>query len=182
MSSRRENPGSHTAEFFIPLAADATNWIPSYKILLLGAFVFLVLGAPILVRANMPSVTVKGTLNCYDSAGNYEACATRASVSASQFTGRTTPSDQPASWTKTALYEQAIWPTTPLYQQGIWQTNAIDKPANLVASAPTARRSSAPGKSPASAVCRRHLIPCFFSALRRGFTHLASVAATKEHL
>jgi hypothetical protein len=51
------------------------------------------------------------------------------------------------------------------------------------------RRSSKPEKRLALAACRRRLIPCVFSTLRRGLTHIASVAAmigqarpAREHL
>jgi len=151
---------------------------PFGKILFLGAFASLlaVVAVPILFRADMQSAAANRTLNCYDSGGNYEPCVTRASASPSQFNGRTTGAHQPANWTTTALYQQTIWPT-----------NAVDQPVNWTTSAPPARRSSTPGKRPAT--CGRHLIPCFFSALRRGVTHIASVAATvgqarpaREHL
>jgi hypothetical protein len=189
-----------SAETVIAFAADATNSIANRKLLFLGALAPLVVAIPILFRADVPSVAAKGTLSCYDSAGNYEPCVAEASAAPSQFDGRTTEVHQPASWTRTALFQQAIWPTTALYQQAIWSTTAlyqqgnwpttvVDQPVSSIASAPVARRGSTSGKSLASAVCRRRFIPCFFSALRRKLTHLASVAAgagqarpAKEHL
>ena len=180
MSGRRVNrPFSDTAETAIPLATNATNPISNRKILFLGAFAPLIVAVSILFRADMPSATPKGTLNCYDSAGNYEPCVTRASANQLQFNDPTIEAAEPASWTKTALYQQTILPTSVLSQQGIWPTTAVDQPANLITSAPAARRSSPPGKRPALATCGRHLIPGFFSALRRGLTHLASAAATR---
>ena len=160
---------------------------PFSKILFLGAFASLlvVVAVPILFRADMQSVAANRTLNCYDSAGNYEPCVTRANASPSQFIGRTTGAHQPASWTTTALYQQAIWRTNAVDQPANW--NAVDQPANRTTSAPPARRSSTPGKR--LATCGRRLMPCLFSALRRGLTHVASIAATvgqarsaREHL
>jgi hypothetical protein len=178
-----------SAETVIAFAADATNSIANRKLLFLGALAPLVVAIPILFRADVPSVAAKGTLSCYDSAGNYEPCVAEASAAPSQFDGRTTEVHQPASWTRTALFQQAIWSTTALYQQGNWPTTVVDQPVSSIASAPVARRGSTSGKSLASAVCRRRFIPCFFSALRRKLTHLASVAAgagqarpAKEHL
>ena len=175
MSGRLRRPVSDAAKPIIPLAATATNSVPHSKNLFLGALapLIVVVAVSILFRAGMPA---NSTLNCYDSAGNYEPCVTRASASPSQFNGRGSGVDQPASWTTTALYQQTIWRTTTIDQQAIWPTTTVDQPANLTTSAPAARRSSTPGKR--SAICGRRLIPCFFSALRRGLTHIASVAAT----
>ena len=179
---------SDTTKPIIPLVAKAINLIPYGKILFLAAFAPLLasIAVPILFRANLPSVTVNSTLNCYDSDGNYEPCVTRTGASPSQFNGRTTGTDQTPSWTTTALYQQAIWSTTTVDQPASWTTSAVDQPENSTTSPPAARRSSTPGKRPA---CGRRLIPCFFSALRRGLTHIASVAATvgqarpaREHL
>src|SRR5436190_24148541 len=159
------------------------------KILFLAVFAPLlaVIAALILFRADMLSAQGNSTLNCYDSAGNYESCATRASASPSPFNGQTTRAHQLASWTATALYQQATWTTTAVDQPANWTTNAVDQPADRTTSAPVARRSITSGKHAAN--CRRRLMPCFFSALRRGFTHIASVAATvgqarpaREHL
>ena len=164
---------SDTAEIIMQFAAKATNLILRSKILFLGAFAPLLVVAAVSMffRADVPSVEAHSTLNCYDSAGNYEPCVTRASASTSQLNDRTTGVYQP-SWTRTALYQQAIWPT-----------NAVDQPANLTKSAPAARRSSTSRKRPAT--CARRLIPCFLSALRRRLTHIASMGQTqpvREHL
>jgi len=182
----------------IPFAANATNWVPHSKTLLLATFAALLfLGAFAVLhvvvtapsRADMPPVlanrTLKcydgtgkyepcvtllsrahiapkpanSTLRCYDSAGQYEPCVTRATASQSRFSGPTTGADQLASWTITALYP-------------------VDQPANWTASAPAAWRSGTSERRPARAVCRRRLVPCFFSALQKGLAHIASVAAT----
>ena len=190
MSGRQvRRPVSDTAKPIIPLAANATNSVPHSKILFLGAFapLLVVVAVPILFRADMPLVAANSTLNCYDSAGNYEPCVTRASASPSQLNGRTTGAHQPASWTTSALYQQASWttttvdqpanwPTTKVDQPANWTTSAVDQPADRTISAPATRRSSTPAKRPA--ICGRRLMPCFFSALRRGLTHIAFVAAT----
>jgi hypothetical protein len=162
-----------------PFAAKATNSVLAGKILLLGAFAALlvVVAVPILFRVDVPAVAANSTLRCYDSAGNAEPCVTRASASSSQLDGQTTEA-QPASWTTTALYQQVSL-----------ATSAVDQPANWTKSTPAARRSSTQGKRLASTNCGRRLIPCFFSSLRRGLTHIASVAASvgqtrpaREHL
>jgi len=169
-------PLSDTAEAASAGPTHLTNLLSNRKILLLGALVSLVAAAPILFRGNVPSVAAKGTLNCYDSAGNYQPCETRASAAPPPVSPRTIGYDQPASWIKSALYQQGIWPTT-----------VVEQSTDLTTSPPPARRSNALGKRQAAAVCGRRLIPCFFSALRKKFTQLASVAATlrqgrAEHL
>ena len=138
MSGRRVSPFSETAEIACRLAAKATNSIANNKILLLGAFAPLVVTVAMFVRADVSSLAAKGTLNCYDSAGNHEPCAMLATASSSQLEGRTIGSDQTASWTKTVLYQQAILPT-PLYQQVIWPTAAVEQPATVMASGPRGR-------------------------------------------
>jgi hypothetical protein len=187
MSRRVKRPVSDSAAPINPLAASAAKLVPHSKIPFLGVFapLLVVVAVPILFRTDMPSVAANSALNCYDSAGNHEPCVTPAGASPSQFNDQTTGAHQLASWTITALYQQAIWPTTAVGQPANWKTSAIDQSANLT-SAPATRRST-PGKR--SAICGRRLIPCFFSALRRGLTHIASVAATvgqarpaKEHL
>jgi hypothetical protein len=158
---------SDTAQIIITFAANAANSIPYSKILLLEAFAALlvVVAVPTLFRADTPSVAANSTLKCYDSAGNYKPCAARAGAFLSRFNGQATGAHQPASWTTTAFYQQD------------WATITVDQPANLKTSAPAARRSSTLRKRPALTICGRRLIPCFFSALRRGVTHIASVAA-----
>jgi hypothetical protein len=160
--------------------AKATNSFPHRKILLLGALAALLMAAsvPILSFADLPTGAATSTLKCYDSAGNSESCATRASASAPQLNGRTTASHRLPGWITTALYQEA--PSAG---------GAVEQPANETTSAPAARRTSAPRKHVASAACSRRVIPCFFSALRRGVTHIASAAANlsqprpaREHL
>jgi hypothetical protein len=164
MSGARR-PVSDTAEIIMHFAANSADLVPRRKILVLGAFAPLLVVAAVSVffRADVPSVEAYSTLNCYDSAGNYEPCG--ASASTSQVNDRTTVIYHP-SWTATALYQQAIWPT-----------NAVDQPENLTKSAPAARRGSTLRKR--SATCARRLIPCLFSALRRRLTHIASVGQTR---
>jgi hypothetical protein len=173
-----------TAETLMPFATNVINLFPRGKVLLLGAFsaLLVAVAAPIIVG---PPVAANSSLKCHDSAGNYEPCLTEASTSP-RFSRQTTESHQAPSWTTTALYQQESWAITALDQPAKWKTTAIDQSAYLTTSAPAARRST-PGKR--SAICGRRLIPCFFSALRSGFTHIASVAATmgqarpaKEHL
>jgi hypothetical protein len=170
---------SDTAESLIQFAASAAILAPRGKILLLGAFAALpvILAVPILFQTDMPPVAADSTLKCYDSAGNYEPCLTRASAGPSRFNVRTASTLRPPAWT-----------TTALYQESSWATPAVDQPANST-SAPVARRSGKSGKRLALATCGRRLIPCVFSTLRRGLTHIASVAAimgrarpAREHL
>jgi len=172
-SASEGRPVLDMAEIIMTFAANARYLVPRSKILFLGAFapLLVVAATSIFFRADVPSVKAYGTLNCYDSAGNYKPCVTRVSASTSQLNDRTTGVYQP-SWATTALFQQAIWPT-----------NAVDQPENLMKSAPAARRSSTSGKRPAT--CARRLIPCFLSALRRRLTHIASVGQTRpvrEHL
>ena len=166
-----------TAETVIPFIAKAINLGPRSKILLLGTFAasLLVVLVPILFRSDAPPIAASSTLKCYDSAKNYEPCLTRASASTSRFNGQTTEAHQPPSWTTTALYQQATWATTAPDQQASWTTTAPDQQASWTNSAPVAQRGTALRKHAASAICGRRLIPCFFSALRRGVTHIAAV-------
>jgi hypothetical protein len=161
---RASRPISET-KTVIPLAANATNSVPHSKILVLGAFAALlvVVAVPILFG---PPRAANSTLKCYDSAGNYEPCSTPASAFPPRFNGPTAEADQPPRWA-----------TTALYQPDSRVTSALDQPAGWTTSAPVARRSSTPEKHVALASCEHRLIPCFFSALGRGITHIASVAA-----
>lgn len=168
------------AQTVIGLVARAAGFCTHRKILLLGAVAALLALAaiPVLSRKNMPVVATSGTLKCYGSAGNYEPCVTPVNASTSRSNDRPIPADQPASWTITTLYQQARWATA-----------AADEPVNRETSPPAAQRSNPPAKHSTSAACRRKLIPCFFSALRRGLTHIASAAANlgqarpaREHL
>ncbi len=176
MGGRRvRRPVSDPAETAILLAANAANSVPHSKIVRLGPFaaLFVFVAVPI----DMPSVAANSTLKCYDSLGNYEPCVTQAGAAPSRSNGRTAGAHQPASWTAAAPYQQASWATTAV------------QPANWTTSAPPARRISTPLKRPALARCRRRLIPCLFSTLRRGLTHIASAVAVggqarpaREHL
>lgn len=170
------------AKAVIAFAGDAARFLLHSKVLLFGALAALLpVGAVAIFSGNdMPPMTANGTLKCYGSAGNYEPCVTSASASPSQLNGRIEAADAPASWTTTTLYQQARWATT---------TAAADEPVNREASPAASQRSNTPAKHSASTACRRKLIPCFFSALRRGLTHIASAAANlgqarppREHL
>ncbi len=156
---RVRRPVSNTAETVVPIAANATGPVPHSKILLLGAFAAsLVVGAvPILLRAEMPSVRADSTLKCYDIAGKFEPCVAQASAPPARLSSRTAGAPQPASWTTTAPDQQESWATT-----------VVDQPTNWNTSRPAAPRSGTRRKRSASAICRRRLIPCVLSALRRG--------------
>jgi hypothetical protein len=181
MGARRVRSAvSDIREAVIAFAAKATNSVPHGKILFLAALaaLFVAAAVPILSRANMSSAPVSSTLKCYDKVGNYEPCAARASASVSRLDGQAAESHRLPSWITTALYQEAN-SAAP----------ADDQPENGTANAPAARRNATPRKHIASAACRRHLIPCFFSALRKGVTHIASAAANlgqprpaREHL
>jgi hypothetical protein len=168
MGGRRARfPVSDTAATVVRFAAGAANSVPHSKILLSGAFAALLVVAavPILFRVDMPPVAASSPLKCYDSAGKYEPCLTQAGTSSPRSNDRTTEAHQPASWTITALYQQASLATTE-----------SDQPANWATSAPAAaQHSGAPGKRPA--LCGQRFIPCLFSTLRRGLTRIASAAA-----
>jgi hypothetical protein len=159
---------SNAAGTVIAVAANAANSVRYGKVLLLGAFTTLVVvvAVPILIRADTPPVGANGTLKCYDRAGNYQPCPARASASLSRFDGATAETYQPASWATVALYQRQSPATIAADQPANWKTNAL-----------AAKRSTTLRKRTASAICGRNLIPCVFSALRRGVTHLASVAA-----
>ncbi len=159
---------SDTAETVIAFAADAAKSVQYTKVLLWGglATLLVVAAAPILIQADMPSVGINNTLKCYDRAGNSQPCPARAGASPLRFDGLKAGTYQPASWAATAVHLRES-PTTI----------AADQPANGKTNAPAARRSTAPQKRTASAICGRRLLPCVFSALRREVTHLASVAA-----
>jgi hypothetical protein len=164
-------PISDTAETVIPFTRNARNSVPNSKILLLGTFVALLVlvAVPIFFRVAIPQVTASSTLKCYDSAGNHEPCLMRASASPPGFDGRTTDHPhQPPSWITTALYQPASWATTALHQ-----------PASGTTTAPAAGRSSTLGRRAGFAICRQRFIPCFFSALRRRLTHIASLGRAR---
>ena len=170
-------PVSATAE--TSPAAPATHSALQSKILPLGAFAALLTVAAILILL-IPSGPGNSTLKCYDSAGNYEPCGTRASAPPARSESRTAAVHRAPSWIATALYNAS--PEKPN-----WEAAGAEQPVNSAINAPTARRTS---KKHLASACGRHLMPCFFSAVRRGFTHLASAAGTmgqaraaaREHL
>jgi hypothetical protein len=183
MSSRRvTHLVSNTVEIVIRFVAKATSLPPHRKILLASAATVAIASVPMLFRTDVPSVAANSTLKCYDSAWKYEPCTARANVPRSRFAGRTIAIQQPASWTTTALNEEEHWtiPADPPADSKVSAPAAIDQPENWKAGAPAARRSVTPRKRSASTGCGRRLIGCFFSALRRRVTHLASVAAIES--
>jgi hypothetical protein len=178
---------------FIPLAANALNSVSHsrFRLLVVVAALLVIVAIPILCapdvssaagdgtltcydsagnsifcRSRMPMLTANSTLKCYDSAGRYESCATLASTPLSENNDPTIGNDQPATVTTTASYREPNPTFAPANQSTNW-----------AASAPTALPASAPEKRRAAAACGRRLIPCFFSALRRGVTHVALVAS-----
>lgn len=171
-------PGSATAETAVPPAAHATHPLPHSKILPLAALAALLTAAATLILF-MPSGAGNSTLRCYDRAGNYEPCGTQASAPEARADSRTARIHRPPSWIVAALYR-------PNWEKPTWETPAVEQPVNSTASVPAAHRSS---KKHLASACGRHLMPCFFSAVRRGITHLASAAGTigqvrpaREHL
>jgi hypothetical protein len=163
-----------------PVAAGAKQSFPYGRTLVVGAVAaFLSLAAlSMAFRAAMPSVAANSTLKCYDSAGNDEPCGTRASASAAPANGGTLDAHHPPGWMATALYRQATS-----------ATNVVDPPANSITNAPAPRIAGKTRRRLAQAICNRRMVPCFFSALRRGVTHFVSVAAAasqarpaREHL
>jgi hypothetical protein len=165
----------------VRFATHAANSAPHSKLLLFGAFAasLAVVAVPILFRVDM-TVAAGTPLKCYDSTGNYEPCVLQAGASPQPFNDRTAEDQRPASWTITALYQQAS------LQQASLPTAEPDQPASSTTSAPAAQHTG--GKRPASAICG-HLLPCLFSSLRRGLTRIASAAANagrarpaREHL
>lgn len=168
----------------VAFAANATNSVPHGKILISGAFAGLLMGVagPVLFRADVPPAAANSTLKCYDSDENYQPCIVGASASPSRFSpsrfdGQATEARRPPSWTVAALYQQENWAAI-----------AVDQPANWPTDAPAPKHASTPPKRSASAACARRLLPCIFSSLRKGLTHLASAAANgarapgREHL
>jgi hypothetical protein len=187
MAGRRgSRPGSETADTVIRFAA-----VSHGKILRLTAFValLLVVALPLLFWDDMPSVAANSTLKCHDTLGNDIPCVTQASASPSRSTtgratetrqpaGRTaTAPYQPASWAAAAVDQPATWIATAPYQEANWATTAVEQPADWATTAPAAPRSGTPLKRPASASCKRRLLPCFFSSLRKGIKHIASAVA-----
>lgn len=179
MSNQRVQPPVSETTETATVCAIATRSVQHRKILVLGTFATLLvaIAVPVLFTADRPSVAANSTLKCYDRAGNDEPCGTRAGAAPPRLNGRAN------------VAHRTSWITTALYHPETWQAPALDQAADGTTNAPAARRSIAPRKRLALAVCRRRFIPCFFSALRKGVTHLASVAATvgqarpvREHL
>ena len=178
-------PGSDPAEPVTPPPAQATHSVLHSKILPLGAFAALLTVAAVLILL-MPSGAGNSTLKCYDSAGNYEPCVTRASAASARSHHRAAQVSRP-SWIKAALYE-------PSWEKAIWESPTADQPVNAAAGEPVNSAASIPvarhtSKKHLASACSRRLMPCFFSAVRRGFTHLASTAGAmgppryaREHL
>lgn len=176
----------------MPLAANAVSSVShsSFRLLVVAAALLVIVAIPILgapdvssaagngaltcydsagnsmlCRSSMPLPTANSTLKCYDSAGRYESCATLASAPLSEVSDPI-GNDQPETVTTTASYREPSPTFAPANQL-----------ANWAASAPTALPASAPEKRRAAVACGRRLIPCFFSVLRRGVTHVALVAS-----
>lgn len=171
-------PSSATAETSVPPAAPATHSVLQSKILPLGAFAALLTAAAILI-VFIPSGPGNSTLKCYDRAGNYEPCETQASAPPARSDSRTAAVHRAPSWIATALYN-------PSSEKPNWEMAGAEQPVNSAISAPTARRTT---KRHLASACGRRLMPCFFSAVRRGITHLASAAGAmgqarpaREHL
>jgi hypothetical protein len=205
MNGRRvRQPVLDAAATIISFAAYATKSLLRSKILLSGAFATLLLlvAVPILFEADMPPVAADGTLKCYDGAGNHEPCVTQANAPPSRSTEPTTAAVRPPSWMTAALFQQSSWAAIAADRQSSWATTdgerqeslatsegdrqetaattEGDQPANST-SAPVGRHSYRWGRRQALAACRRHLIPCFFSTLRKGLTRIASAAASMAH-
>ncbi len=184
MSMRARRPVSSPAETSVPAVVDAPNPAPRSKIARLGTFAALFVVAALAAVAALPinpQADVHSTLQCYDSAGKNHPCLAHTNGSPSGAT-RQTAAHLPG-WIVTALYQVDDHP-------GYWTASATSAATASAASAPTvtAQRSMA-GKHLAAARCGRHLIPCFFSAVGRGLTHIASLAAAvgrpqpaREHL
>jgi hypothetical protein len=180
------------------------------------AVLLLLVAIPILFEADMPPVAADGTLKCYDGAGNHEPCVAQATAPPSRSDGPATADVRPPSWMTTALFQRSSWAAIAGERQAGWATSEGDRqtaqtalatseddrqeglrqeglvtaegdqPANST-SAPVGRRNAKWGRRQAAAACRRHLIPCFFSTLRKGLTRIAYVAASmarppREHL
>ncbi len=148
MSGRQvRRPVSDTAKPIIPLAANATNSVP----LFLGAFapLLVVVAVPILFRADMPSVAANSTLNCYDSAGNYEPCVPRAECVPITIKW---PNNRGPSTSK--LDNKRALSTSNLANNYSRSTSKLDNKRSRstsrsrTISAPAARRSSTPAKPP----------------------------------
>jgi len=190
---RRKSPVSDTAAPIIVPAAHATHSLPYSKSLRVGAFAALAAligigAAEEFFRADMPSMAADSTLKCLDRFGHYEPCVAQASAPASRPSDPTAAALPPASWTAgaptqraswaaTALYKPASWTATAPSQQTSWTTAAAEPSANASASAPAESRSTTTAKRTAAASCRRRAVSCFFHALKKKLTHIASAVA-----
>jgi hypothetical protein len=204
--SRRRVRGlvSDAAKGAIAFVAHAIKFASAGKIAPVGAFVGLIalLAVPLLYQAYVPSLTADSTLKCYDSAGNVAPCTTLASASPSRSNVREAEFDRTAAWTAAAFYQRARSPKPVFDQdqqasspraafdqqdqdqqdqdqqdQASLPATAGSQPPSRATSALPIRRSNLLHRRAASASCGRHLIPCFFSTLRKGVTHLAAAAA-----
>jgi hypothetical protein len=172
---------SDKAETVTPFSARARKSSLDRKLLRWGAFagLLVVAAVPIFFQADAPSVAANDTVKCHDRFGNDEPCVTQGSAAATRSTARTTGTSQPAAWIATAPYQ----PTT-------WTTTALDPPAGWTTSPPAAQPNATPHKRAALGKCRRGLVSCFFSSVRKGVAHIATAVAaagqprpaTKDHL
>lgn len=176
-------PGSATTETSVPPAAPGTHSALQSKVLPLGAFAALLTAAAILILL-IPSGPGNSTLQCYDGAGNYEPCGTQASASPARSESQTAAVHRAPSWIATALYKPSA--EKPSAEKPNWEAAGTEQLVNSAISAPTARRTT---RKHLASACGRRLMPCFFSAVRRGITHLASAAGAigqarppREHL
>lgn len=179
-------PASAATATVVPPAAPAAHSVLHSKILPLGGFAALLIVAASLILL-MPSGAGNSALKCYDRGGNAEPCGTHASAAPARFSGSTAQVRRPLGWIASALYQLAA-------ERPGWETAAVDPPVNATANAPVNSAANAPaarrsGRKHLASVCGRRLMPCFFSAVRRGITHLASAAGTmgqtrqaREHL
>lgn len=198
----KQRPVSDAAESVLRYAAKATKSLPRTKILLSGAFATLIVAVAVPILFVAAPVAADGTLKCYDRAGNYEPCVTQVtqvSTPPSRSNDQPIAVPRPPSWTKIALYQQANWAASAIDLPASWTTAAADQPTNettaavdqpaISTGAPVGRRNAKWAKHQASLACKRHLLPCIFSTVRNGLTHIASAAASlvqprpaKEHL
>ena len=195
MSGRRlRDPASDTAAPVVASAVQATHSLPSKKTLRFGASAALAalvvaISAVTFFRADMPSVAADSTLKCLDRFGHYEPCVAQASPPPSRpneptagtqrpasSTTASAPTPPKASWAATALYKPTSWTATTATQQTSWTTAAAEPPADSAATAPTDPRATTPPKR-ATASCRRRAVACFFTALKKKLTHIATAVA-----
>jgi hypothetical protein len=197
MSGRRlKDPASDTAAPGVASGAQAKHSLASRKTLRVGASAALAAlvaatSAVTFFRADTPSVAADSTLKCLDRFGHYEPCVAQASAATPRPNDSTTGSpgsqrpaswtasapSQRAGWTATALYKPTSWTATAVSQQTSWTTAAGEQPADPAASAPAEPHAVPTAKRTASASCRRRAVSCFFHALGRKLTHIATAVA-----